>query len=71
LSEELYQSAQYFFPLSSTAEQFDANVATLDADGAALYYTLGGEVYRMLPGQGNDLSLAGDFDANVATLAGE
>jgi hypothetical protein len=34
-----------------------------------LYYTGGGVVYRMVPGGGNDVSMASDFDSSASVLA--
>jgi hypothetical protein len=33
-----------------------------------LYYTAGGVVYQMVPGAGNDVSMAADFDSSVTDL---
>ena len=44
---------------------------TTGMDGSAsapLYYTRGGVVYRMVPGAGNDVSMASDFDDTATAL---
>jgi hypothetical protein len=53
------------------ASDFDSAASALAASGSTLYYTSGGVVYRMVPGGGNDVSMAGDFDRSVSELTAQ
>jgi hypothetical protein len=54
------------------AGDFDSPTSVLAASGTTLYYQgSGGVVYRMVPGGGNDVSMAGDFDRSVSELTAQ